>query len=194
MNKNLTEIIFLLDRSGSMGGLETETIDGFNAFIENQRQLDGKTIVTAILFDDAYEIVWNGVDASEIKLTDKQYYVRGMTAFLDAVGKTIVDVGRRLSKTHEEERPSKVIVVITTDGMENASREFTYSKVKELVKRQQEKYNWEFIFLGANMDAAQEANNIGIAGEDAYSFEATKDGLHEMYNEICEAVFDKRQR
>ncbi|WP_379970932.1 VWA domain-containing protein [Ectobacillus sp. sgz5001026] len=193
MNNNLTEIIFLLDRSGSMGGLETETIDGFNAFIENQRQLDGKTIVTAILFDDAYEIVWNGVDASEIKLTDKQYYVRGMTAFLDAVGKTIVDVGRRLSKTNEEERPGKVIVVITTDGMENASHEFTYSKVKELVKNQQEKYNWEFIFLGANMDATQEANNIGIAREDAYSFEATKDGLNEMYNEICEAVFDKRQ-
>ena len=162
MNRDLTEIIFLLDRSGSMAGLETDTIGGFNAFIEKQRQLEGETIVTAVLFDDRYEILWNGIDANKAILTDKEYYVRGSTALLDAVGKTILDVGYRLSKTSEETRPGKVIFVITTDGMENSSKEFTYEKVKELIKHQQEKYNWEFIFLGANIDAAKEAGNIGI--------------------------------
>lgn len=170
MNRDLTEIIFLLDRSGSMAGLETDTIGGFNAFIEKQRQLEGETIVTAVLFDDRYEILWNGIDANKAILTDKEYYVRGSTALLDAVGKTILDVGYRLSKTSEETRPGKVIFVITTDGLENSSREFSYEKVKELIKHQQEKYNWEFIFLGANIDAAKEAGNIGICKDNAYSF------------------------
>ncbi|WP_339060331.1 vWA domain-containing protein [Tepidibacillus marianensis] len=189
MKTNLTEIIFLLDRSGSMGGLETDTIGGFNAFIEKQRQLEGETIVTTVLFDDQYEILWNGIDAKKAKLTDQEYYVRGMTALLDAVGKTILDVGYRLSKTSEEEKPEKVIFVITTDGMENASREFNYKKVKELIKHQQEKYNWEFIFLGASIDAAKEADSMGIE----YSFEASKDGVENMYHMISEAVSERRQ-
>ncbi len=130
MNKNLTEIVFLLDRSGSMGGLESDTIGGFNAFVVKQKQLEGETIVTAVLFDDKYEILWNGIAAEEAMLTDDNYYVRGCTALLDAVGKTILDVGYRLSKTNEAERPGKVIFVITTDGLENASREFTYEKVR----------------------------------------------------------------
>jgi len=163
MNMNLTEIVFLLDRSGSMGGLESDTIGGFNAFIEKQSQLEGETIVTAVLFDDRYEMLWNGVKATEAKLTNKEYYVRGCTALLDAVGKTILDLGYRLSKTDEEKRPGKVIFVITTDGLENASREFTYEKAKELIKHQQEKYNWEFIFLGANIDAAKEADSMESA-------------------------------
>src|SRR5690554_1640502 len=149
MGSNLTEIIFLLDRSGSMGGLENDTIGGFNAFIEKQKQMNGKTIVTAVLFDHEYQLLWNGIGAEDAKLTSKEYYVRGTTALLDAVGKTILDVGRRLLTLPEEERPDKVIFVITTDGMENASREFTHQKVKELIKHQQERYNWEFIFLGA---------------------------------------------
>lgn len=190
---NLTEIIFLLDRSGSMGGLETDTIGGFNAFIDKQRQLDGETIVTAVLFDDKYEILWNGIEASKAKLSDKEYYVRGSTALLDAAGKTILDVGYRLSKTSEETKPSKIIFVITTDGMENSSREFTYEKVKELIKHKQEKYNWEFIFLGANIDAAKEADNIGINIDNAYRFEASKAGVETMYNMVCEAVSEKRR-
>jgi hypothetical protein len=140
MNRNLTEITFLLDRSGSMGGLESDTIGGFNAFLERQSQLEGETIVTTVLFDDQYEILWNGVKANEVKLTDKDYYVRGCTALLDAVGKTILDVGHRLSTTNEEERPGRVIFVITTDGLENASREFTYEKVKGLIKHQQDSH------------------------------------------------------
>jgi hypothetical protein len=194
MNTNLTEIIFLLDRSGSMGGLESDTIGGFNAFIKRQRQLEGETIVTTVLFDDQYEILWNGIDAKQAKLTAHDYYVRGCTALLDGIGKTILDVGYRLSNTCEEKKPAKVIFVITTDGMENASREFTYEKVKELIKHQQEKYNWEFIFLGANIDAGKEADSIGIKLENAYSFEASEKGVEQMYNMVSEAVSERRQK
>ncbi len=193
MNNNLTKIIFLLDRSGSMGGLESDTIGGFNAFIENQRKLEGKTLVTGVLFDDKYEVVWNGAEAEKVELTAEQYYVRGCTALLDAVGKTILDVGYRLSRTNEDARPGKVIFVITTDGFENASREFTYEKVKELIKHQQEKYSWEFIFLGANIDAEREADNLGIDVNNAFSFEASKDGIECMYNMISEEVVERRQ-
>lgn len=194
MNTNMTEIIFLLDRSGSMAGLESDTIGGFNGFIEKQRKLEGETLVTAVLFDDQYEILWNGIKAKKAKLTDQDYYVRGMTALLDAVGKTILDVGYRLSKTPESDKHGKVIFVITTDGMENASSEFSYTKVKELIKHQKEKYNWEFIFLGANIDAREEADSLGIDVENAFNFEASEKGVEVMYNMLCEAVSEKRQR
>lgn len=192
MNKNLTEIVFLLDRSGSMAGLESDTIGGFNAFVKKQSHLEGSTIVTAVLFDDKYEVVWNGMDSTKVKLTDEEYYVRGCTALLDAVGKTILNVGHRLSRTNKDKAPGKVIFVITTDGLENASSEFTYDKVRELIHHQQDKYNWEFIFLGANIDAAKEANSIGISQQDAYNFEASEDGVESMYNTVCEAVLEKR--
>jgi hypothetical protein len=135
-----------------------------------------------------------GVKANEVKLTEKEYYVRGCTALLDAVGKTILDVGHRLSRTSEDERPGKVIFVITTDGLENASREFTYEKVKGLIKHQQEKYNWEFIFLGANIDVAKEADSIGISMDNAYDFEASENGVQEMYCLASEAVTEKRKK
>lgn len=192
MNPSLTEIIFLLDRSGSMAGLESDTIGGFNAFIEKQRQLKGEAMVTAVLFDDKYEILWNGVDVKKVKLTGKEYYVRGCTALLDAVGKTILDIGYRLSAIEESKRPGNVIFVITTDGLENASKEFTYKKVKELIQHQQEKYNWSFIFLGANMDAAKEAESIGICKDDAYDFVASKTGIHTMYCTASNAVSEMR--
>jgi hypothetical protein len=179
--------------SGSNGGLESDTIGGFNAFVKKQRQLEGETLVTTVLFDDQYEILWNGINAREATLTEEDYYVRGMTALLNAVGKTILDVGYRLSKTSEEERPGKVLFVITTDGMENASREFTYKKIKELIRHQQEKYNWEFIFLGANIDAEREADNLGIELDNAYSFEASEKGVEVMYHMVSEAVMEKRQ-
>jgi hypothetical protein len=188
MIKNLTEIIFLLDRSGSMAGLESDTIGGFNGFIQKQSQLKGETLVTAVLFDDQYEVLWNGMDVNKVKLTGKEYYVRGCTALLDAVGKTILDVGYRLSTVEETERPGKVIFVITTDGLENASKEFTYEKVKELIKHQHEKYNWEFVFLGANMDAGKEAESMGISKKYAYDFEASKAGIDKMYCTVSNAV------
>ncbi len=193
VNKDRTEIIFLLDRSGSMSGLEGDTIGGFNAFVKGQCRMEGETLLTAVLFDDKYEVLWNGVSAENVVLTDKEYYVRGCTALLDAVGKTILDVGYRLSNTVEIEKPRNVIFVITTDGMENASREFTYAKVKELIKHQQEKYGWEFIFMGANIDVAKEADSIGINIENAYDFEASQTGVKMMYDTICEAVSEKRQ-
>jgi uncharacterized protein YegL len=192
MNKNLTEIIFLLDRSGSMAGLERDTIGGFNSFLERQCQHDGKTLLTAVLFDDETEILWNGVDAKSVALTKNEYYVRGCTALLDAVGETILDVGRRLSKTPETARPANVIFVITTDGMENSSQEFTYSKVKELILHQQEKYRWQFIFMAANIDAAKEAGSIGINKEQAFNFEATDKGVQVMYDSVCEMVSERR--
>ena len=192
MNKDLTELIFLLDRSGSMAGLESDTIGGFNAFIKTKPIGRGNNCHSGA-FDDRYEILWNGVKASEVQLTEKEYYVRGCTALLDAVGKTILDVGHRLSQTSEEKRPGKVIFVITTDGLENASREFTYEKVKELIKHQQEKYNWEFIFLGANIDAAKEADSIGISIDNTYNFDASANGVHEMYCMAFDAVTEKRR-
>lgn len=176
-----------------MGGLETDTIGGFNSFLEKQSQLAGETLVTAVLFDDRYEILWNGMDPKKMKLTDQDYYVRGSTALLDAVGRTILDVGYRLSITSEKERAGKVIFVITTDGLENASHEFTYQKVKELIKHQQEKYDWEFIFLGANIDVAQEADSLGIGIDNAYNFEASASGVKNMYSVVSEAVSEKRQ-
>jgi uncharacterized protein YegL len=193
MNKNLTEIIFLLDRSGSMSGLENDTIGGFNAFVERQCQLEGDTLLTTVLFDDQYEVLWNGKDAAKVNLTSKEYYVRGTTALLDAVGKTILNVGHRLSKTPEEQRPGSVIFVITTDGMENASCEFTYKKVKELIKHQQERYSWKFIFMGANINAVEEADSLGISKDNAFDFEASEVGVEKMYNVMCEAVTFKRQ-
>lgn len=193
MNMNLTEIIFLLDRSGSMRGLESDTIGGFNAFIEKQKEMPGETIVTTVLFDDRYEILWNGVNIDNIKLTEKEYYVRGMTALLDAVGKTILDVNNRLLMTEESKRPGKVIFVITTDGMENSSKEFTYKQVKEMIRHQQEKYRWEFIFLGANIDSVREAGNIGISQNDTYRFEASQEGVHRMYCTLYEEVNKRRE-
>lgn len=176
-----------------MAGLESDTIGGFNAFVERQAKLGEETLVTAVLFDDEYEILWNGISASHAILTEEQYYVRGCTALLDAVGKTILDVGLRISRTPRAYQPGKVIFVITTDGLENASREFSYPKIKELIRHQKEKYNWEFIFLGANIDAAKEADSIGIDREDAYQFEASSLGVEKMYDRVCEAVSIKRK-
>lgn len=192
VNKNLTEVVFLLDRSGSMAGLERDTIGGFNGFVKRQSEAEGKTLVTTVLFDDRYEVLSQGAAAEEVKLTEKEYYVRGCTALLDAVGKSIVEVGHRLANTSEDQRPGSVIFAITTDGLENASCEFSYGKIKEMIKHQQEKYRWEFIFMGANIDVAQEADNLGISAENAYNFEATEEGVEMMYAKMCEAVTEIR--
>ncbi|MCJ8008204.1 VWA domain-containing protein [Lederbergia wuyishanensis] len=186
----LTELIFLLDRSGSMAGLENDTIGGFNALVEKQCKLEGETMVTAVLFDDQYEVLWEGIDARTAKLTEKEYFVRGYTALLDAIGKTILDVDRRFSK---DSKPDKVIFVITTDGLENASQEFTYRKIKEMIKRQEEIHQWEFIFIGANIDVAQEAYNIGVREDNAYTFEASSTGVEDMYLMVNEEISNRRQ-
>jgi hypothetical protein len=190
MNQNLTEIIFILDRSGSMAGLENDTIGGFNGFVKKQAEA-GQTSLTTVLFDDRYEILHNGIDAGDVVLTGGEYFTRGSTALLDAVGKTINDVGKRLSDTPEDSRPGKVIFVITTDGLENASREFNYDKVKKMITHQSEKYGWEFIFMGANIDVAKEGNKLGIGADRSFSFAASPKGLCAMFTDVdcvCESI------
>ena len=163
MKKGLTELVMILDRSGSMSGLEADTIGGFNGMIEKQKKEDGEAYVSVILFDDQSEVIYDRVDISKVEpMTDKQYYVRGCTALLDAVGDAIHHIGNIHKYAREEDVPEKTIFIITTDGMENASRRYNYNKVRRMIERQKEKYNWEFIFLGANIDAAAEAAKIGI--------------------------------
>lgn len=191
MEKNLTEIIFLLDRSGSMSGLESDTIGGFNSFIKKQSSL-GRTNLTTILFDDRYEILHNGLDASTVTLTENDYYTRGSTALLDAVGKTIIDVGYRLSHLNEEAHPSKVIFVITTDGLENSSKEFSYDKIKQMISRQQEVCKWEFIFMGAGIDVASESHKLGINPTMAFSYNSSSEGTKKMYNKVNHMVSEIR--
>ena len=193
LNNNLTEIVFILDRSGSMKHLTDDTIGGFNSLVEKQKSEPGEALLTTVLFDDQYEILHNGINLNEVQaLTKSQYWARGTTAMYDAIGKTINEVGHRLSNTPEQCRPGKVIFVITTDGMENASREFTQAKVKEMIQHQTEKYSWDFIFLGANIDSVQQAKSIGISEEYAANYCATVDGLSSMYCAVDAAVASSR--
>lgn len=189
MKKNLTEMVFILDRSGSMWRLTDETIGGFNSMIENQKQEDGEAFITTVLFDDQYELLHDHINIKDIQpITNKEYYARGMTALLDAVGKTINSIGDRLSATPEDERPDKVIFVITTDGAENASREFAKNAIKEMIQHQQDKYSWTFMFLGANMDAVGEAAKLGINTDFARTYTADTLGTQSVYNSMSKAV------
>jgi len=196
MNQNLTEIVFILDRSGSMEGLENDTIGGFNGFVKKQAEA-GQTSLTTVLFDDKYEILHNGVDAKHVKLTNREYFTRGSTALLDAVGKTINDIGKRLNETVEESRPGKVIFVITTDGLENASREFSYDEVKKMITHQTEKYGWEFVFMGANIDVAKEGDKLGIKADQSFAFASTSKGICAMFSdvdELCDSIRESRPK
>lgn len=194
MRENLTEMVFVLDRSGSMSGLAADTIGGFNELIEKQKKIEGDAYVTTVLFDHEYEVLHDHVALKEVApLTDKEYFARGSTALLDAVGRTINAVGVRLAATPEEERPEHVVFVITTDGMENASREYTAKQVREMVEHQQQKYSWQFVFLGANMDAVSEARNLGISAKYAADFTPSHSGVRKMYSMALDSVMsDKR--
>ena len=194
MRENLTEMVFVLDRSGSMSGLAADTIGGFNELIEKQKKIEGDAYVTTVLFDHEYEVLHDHVALGEVApLTDKEYFARGSTALLDAVGRTIDSVGARLAATPEEERPACVVFVITTDGMENASREYTAKQVREMVEHQQQKYSWQFVFLGANMDAVSEARNLGISAKYAADFTPSHSGVRKMYSMALDSVMsDKR--
>jgi uncharacterized protein YegL len=195
MKDNLTEIVFILDRSGSMVDLTNDTIGGFNSFIENQKQEPGEAILTTILFDDQYDIFHNGIDIKSVKpLTTKEYFARGMTALLDAIGKTINTVGERLNKVKEEDRPSKVIFVITTDGQENASREFTQPKIKEMIEHQTNNYNWQFMFLGSNIDAISTAKSYGINVQFSSNYTSNAVGTQSLYNNVTRAVSKYREK
>ena len=185
MKKNLTEMVFILDRSGSMCSLTSDTIGGFNSMIESQKNEEGEAYVTTVLFDDEYEVLHDHINIQDIKpITNTEYFARGMTALLDAVGKTINSVGSRLSNTPEDERPDKVIFVITTDGLENASKEFEKNTVKEMIEHQQNKYSWTFIFLGANMDAVGEAASLGINKSYSHTYTASAQGTSSVYTSL----------
>lgn len=194
MRENLTEMVFVLDRSGSMSGLAADTIGGFNELIEKQKKIEGDAYVTTVLFDHEYEVLHDHVALKDVApLTDKEYFARGSTALLDAVGRTINAVGARLAAAPEEERPEHVVFVITTDGMENASREYTAKQVREMVEHQQQKYSWQFVFLGANMDAVSEARNLGISAKYAADFTPSHSGVRKMYSMALDSVMsDKR--
>ena len=193
MKKNLTELVFILDRSGSMAGLEKDTIGGFNAMIEKQRREAGDALISTVLFDNTSEVIHDRMTLQEIpRMTEKEYYVRGCTALLDAVGDAIHHIGNVHKYAREEDRPEKTLFVITTDGMENASRRYTYEKVKEMITRQKEKYGWEFLFLGANIDAAREAARFGITEDRAANYHADHQGTEVIYEAVSETVSNFR--
>ena len=189
MKKNLTEIVFILDRSGSMSGLEADTIGGYNSLLAKQQKEDGEAFVSTILFDDCQEVLHDRVNIKDMKpMNDKEYYVRGCTALLDAIGGAIHHIGNIHKYAREEDRPSKTLFIITTDGMENASRRYTYDKVKYMVERQKEKYGWEFLFLGANIDAIATAKRFGISEDRAVNYECDSRGTQVNFNALSKAV------
>ena len=173
----VTEIVFILDRSGSMGGLENDTIGGYNSMLKKQKKEAGEAIVSTILFDDKIEVLHDRLPIKKIDpITDDEYFVRGSTALLDAVGGAINHINGVHKKLEKDERPDKTLFIITTDGMENASSEYTYDKVKKLVEKQKEKDHWEFIFLGANIDAVEVAGRFGVARNRAVRYECDSAG------------------
>ncbi len=193
MKKNLTELVMILDRSGSMGGLESDTIGGYNSMLKKQGETEGEVLVSTVLFDDRSEVLFDRVPLEELpQMTDKEYYVRGCTALLDAVGGAIRHIGNVHKYAREEDRPEKTIFVITTDGLENASREYSYERVKRMVERQKEKYGWEFLFLGANIDAIETAGKFGISADRAANYHSDHIGTALNYEVLADAVCEMR--
>ena len=189
MKKGLTEIVFILDRSGSMSGLEKDTIGGYNSLIKKQKKEEGEAYISTVLFDDSTEVLHDRVGLDKIKpMTEEEYYVRGCTALLDAVGGAIHHIGNVHKYAREEDRPEKTLFIITTDGQENSSRMYTYEKVKRMVERQKKKYGWEFLFLGANIDAVAEAGRFGIKPDRAVNYECDEIGTAVNYRALNKAV------
>ncbi|MBR3346349.1 MAG: hypothetical protein IKG37_04655 [Solobacterium sp.] len=192
MKKNLTEIIFILDRSGSMGGLESDTIGGYNSFLERQKG-SGKALISTVLFSNYSEVIHDRVPIDQVSpLTEQEYCVGGCTALLDAIGDAIHHIGNVHKYARKEDVPEKTIVVITTDGMENASRRYGYSKVKQLVERQQKTYGWEFLFLGANMDAISTAGQFGIDQSHAVRYHSDSVGTRLNFQVLADTVANYR--
>ena len=192
-NAARTELVFILDRSGSMSGLETDTIGGFNAMLAKQQAQEGDCRITTVLFDDNYEILHDRLDlAAVLPVTEREYYVRGSTALLDAVGKTIEKIVNAQRTSKPDYRADKVLFVITTDGMENASRTYTHDDVKRKIEYQKERYGWEFIFLGANIDAGATAERIGIRRDRSQSFHNDSRGVELNYRVVGEAIASHR--
>ncbi len=188
MKKGLTEIVFILDRSGSMAGLESDTIGGFNGMVTKQKEEEGEALLSCVIFDDTSEVIYDRVNISKVKpMTKKQYYVRGCTALLDAVGGAIHHISSVYKYIREEDCPEKTIFIITTDGMENASRRYDYAKVKRMIEEKKEK-NWEFIFLGANIDAAETASRFGIDGAHAANYNCDSEGTQLNFSVVSKTI------
>ena len=189
MRKNLTEIVFILDRSGSMSGLEADTIGGFNSMIEKQKKAEGEALISTVLFDNTSEVIHDRVSVQNIKpMTGDDYTVRGCTALLDAIGGAIHHIGNVHKYARAEDVPEHTMFVITTDGMENASRRYDSEKVKKMIERQKEKYGWEFLLLGANIDAVETARHFGISEDRAVNYHSDSEGTQLNYEVVSEAI------
>lgn len=193
MKKGLTEMVFILDRSGSMSGLEDDTIGGFNSTIRKQKREDGEAIVTTVLFDDEYEILHDRFDIGSVgEMTDREYYTRGCTALLDAVGSTVQKTINVQKNLPEKDRAENVVFVIITDGHENSSCEYDYKSVRKMIKKQQDEFGWEFLFLGANIDAAEEGAKIGIRRNRTTRYVHDNIGTAKAYDAIAGAISEQR--
>ena len=193
MKNNITELVFILDRSGSMSGLEADTIGGFNSLIEKQKKQDGECFVSTILFDNDSEVLHDRVRLAEVPpMTDRDYTVRGCTALLDAIGGAIRHIANIHKYARPEDVPEHTVFVITTDGMENASHRYDADRVKRMIEHEKEKYGWEFLFLAANIDAVTTAKRFGIAESRAVNYHADRQGTEIIYDTVSEAVCSVR--
>ena len=194
MKKGLTELVFILDKSGSMGGLETDTIGGYNSMLAKQQEVEGECHITTVLFDNNYELLHDRIDIKAVSpISEKEYQVGGSTALLDAIGRTIHKIGNAQKHTADDYRAEKVMFVIITDGEENSSREYSAEKIKAQIERQKEKYGWEFVFLGANIDAIETAGRFGISADRAQNYHSDSEGVELNFRIISEAVAKYRE-
>ncbi len=192
-NNNITELVFILDRSGSMAGLEGDTVGGFNSMIEKQKKQNEPCYVSTVLFDNVSEVLYDRVKLGDVqKMNEKQYFVRGCTALMDAIGGAIHHIGNIHKYIRNEDVPAHTMFVIMTDGMENASRRYSSEQVKQMIERQKEKYGWEFLFIGANIDAVETAARYGIGADRAVNYNADKQGTRIVYETVAEAVCNVR--
>jgi len=194
MKKGLTELVFILDKSGSMSGLETDTIGGYNTMLKKQQTVDGECHITTVIFDNNYELLHDRIDIKAVSpITEKEYQVGGSTALLDAIGRTIHKIGNAQKHTADDYRAEKVMFVIITDGEENSSREYSAEKIKAQIEHQKTKYGWEFIFLGANIDAVRTASQFGISADRAQNYHADSEGVELNFRVMSEAVATFRE-
>ena len=195
MKKGLTEMVFILDRSGSMCGLEKDTIGGFNSMIKQQKQAEGSAVVSTVLFDDEIKVLHDRVEIDKIReMTDEDYFTCGCTALLDAVGGAIHHIGNIHKYARNDDVPEKTIFVIITDGLENSSNRYNLAKVKKMISRQKEKYGWEFLFVGANIDAVHTAGAMGIQEDNAVDYVADSEGTEVVYSVLSETVINIREK
>ena len=192
--KGLTELVFILDKSGSMGGLETDTIGGYNSMLAKQQEVEGECHITTVLFDNNYELLHDRIDIKAVSpISEKEYQVGGSTALLDAIGRTIHKISNAQKHTADDYRAEKVMFVIITDGEENSSREYSAEKIKAQIERQKEKYGWEFVFLGANIDAIETAGRFGISADRAQNYHSDSEGIELNFRVMSEVVAEYRE-